>query len=57
MRNEERDPDDGTLGPCGCSDYHMADCPLMTERGSYYPPEPDDPFDGPDDDPRQWEEN
>jgi hypothetical protein len=19
-----------TLGPCGCTDYHMADCPLMT---------------------------
>ncbi len=18
------------LGPCGCTDYHMADCPLMT---------------------------
>lgn len=19
-----------TLGPCGCVDYHMADCPLVT---------------------------
>lgn len=19
-----------TLGPCGCTDYHMADCPLRT---------------------------
>ncbi len=25
------DPKDNlTLGPCGCTDYHMADCPLMT---------------------------
>ena len=47
--------DDYTLGPCGCSDYHMADCPLVTGRSESYPPEPDDPFDGPDDDPRQWE--
>ncbi len=22
--------DDETLGPCECTDYHMADCPLMT---------------------------
>lgn len=24
--------DDDTLGPCGCTDYHMADCPLVTSR-------------------------
>ena len=25
-------PDDGsdTLGPCGCTDYHMADCGIVT---------------------------
>jgi hypothetical protein len=22
-----------SLGPCGCVDYHMADCPLLTDRG------------------------
>jgi len=22
--------DDDTLGPCGCTDYHMADCPTRT---------------------------
>lgn len=22
--------DDETLGPCGCVDYHVADCPLRT---------------------------
>lgn len=38
--------EDGTLGPCGCIDYHMADCDLMT-GGSQYPPEPND--DEPDD--------
>ncbi len=26
------DVDEFTLGPCGCTDYHMADCPLMTDR-------------------------
>jgi hypothetical protein len=30
---QELDPD--VLGPCGCVDYHMADCPLVT--GSYGP--------------------
>ncbi len=24
--------DEFRLGPCGCTDYHMADCPLMTDR-------------------------
>jgi hypothetical protein len=34
------------LGPCGCTDYHMADCPVLTERGGYEdPPEPDDDYD------------
>ena len=22
------------LGPCGCSDYHMADCPTRTGEGT-----------------------
>ncbi len=25
--NEEHE----TLGPCGCSDYHMSDCPIWTD--------------------------
>ena len=24
---------DEDLGPCGCSDYHMADCPLLVGGG------------------------
>ncbi len=24
--------DEFALGPCGCTDYHMADCPLLTDR-------------------------
>lgn len=28
--------------PCGCPwDYHLADCPILTDRGDY-PPEPYD---------------
>lgn len=27
--------DDDTLGPCGCTDYHMADCDLVTGGSSY----------------------
>ena len=29
-----------TLGACGCIDYHMADCPIMTGGRDYYD-EPD----------------
>lgn len=36
-------PDEDTLGPCGCTDYHLADCPLVTGRD--YPPDAD--YDGP----------
>lgn len=25
-----RQRNDDSLGPCGCVDYHMADCPLRT---------------------------
>lgn len=25
-----------TLGPCGCVDYHRADCPLRTAQRDYY---------------------
>ncbi len=43
-----------TLGPCGCTDYHMADCPILTDRQTTDdPPEPDDdehPFDEEDED-------
>ena len=24
------DDDDQALGPCGCNDYHYADCPIRT---------------------------
>lgn len=34
--------DDGTLGPCGCTDYHMADCPIRTgARDAMYAGEDD----------------
>lgn len=32
--------DDGTLGSCGCVDYHYADCPIRTSH--YSPDELDD---------------
>ena len=39
------DDDDGSLGPCGCIDYHYADCPT---RGGVvandYDPEYDEPW-------------
>lgn len=28
MPEPKRDPE--ALGPCGCVDYHMADCPIKT---------------------------
>ena len=31
----DTDDDDGSLGPCGCVDYHYADCPLRTGVNSY----------------------
>lgn len=27
---DEAQEDDFKLGPCGCTDYHMADCGLVT---------------------------
>jgi hypothetical protein len=33
--------DYGPLGPCGCNDYHYADCPTRTGY-SDDPPEPHD---------------
>jgi len=41
---DERNEDDYTLGPCGCTDYHMADCPIRTGDG-YDDPYDADPFD------------
>lgn len=32
------------LGPCGCDDYHLADCPIRTASISEDPPEPQDPW-------------
>ena len=28
--------DSESLGPCGCTDYHMADCPTRTGSYDYY---------------------
>ena len=42
-----------TLGPCGCVDYHYADCP--TRERTYDSPSIDDFFDEWDDGWRQWE--
>ena len=41
------EPDDDTLGPCGCTDYHMADCPTRTDGWSTFDEydERDDRFD------------
>lgn len=33
------------LGPCGCEDYHLADCPHRTESISQDPPEPPEDYD------------
>lgn len=42
ITGEENDDYDDTLGPCGCVDYHYADCPLRDyTQGSYY----DEPYD------------
>jgi hypothetical protein len=40
-RQPARDPD--ALGPCGCTDYHMADCPTRWHDADYWAPEPGDP--------------
>lgn len=38
------DDGDTEQRPCGCPmDYHMADCPHLTDRGSY-PPEPEEDY-------------
>lgn len=43
MPNPNLDPD--ALGPCGCIDYHMADCPLRTGSiDSYYQDYDRDPY-------------
>lgn len=34
--------DEDTLGSCGCIDYHMADCPLRTNRYPMDVVEPND---------------
>ncbi len=43
-------PDDEALGPCGCTEYHMADCDIRDRRDwdaelekSSYDPYYDDP--------------
>jgi len=30
IREDEEMEEDFTLGPCGCTDYHMSDCPTRT---------------------------
>lgn len=37
---DDPEADDETLGACGCTDYHMADCPTRTD--SFRPYEPFD---------------
>ena len=44
--DERGSEDDDTLGPCGCTDYHMSDCPTRTgygvmEWGNDYDDDPD----------------
>lgn len=36
VRAMAMDRDDDTLGPCGCTDYHMADCPTRTGYADAY---------------------
>jgi hypothetical protein len=44
--DDSDDDEDYVLGPCGCTDYHMADCPLVTDRFAFTYDEPeDDPYD------------
>ena len=31
------DPRTDTLGPCGCRDYHMADCPIRSGESEIEP--------------------
>jgi hypothetical protein len=38
----EDDEDDWTLGSCGCTDYHMADCPTRTASTDNYDYEEED---------------
>lgn len=33
---EPESDDDETLGPCGCVDYHTADCPTRTGSHDYW---------------------
>ena len=49
------DDEADTLGPCGCTDYHMADC---SSGGAWLSQDSQDPLflDEPDDDPRQYED-
>ena len=48
----ELDPD--ALGPCGCTDYHMADCPLVTDRFGRADDDSNDPYDNDEADERRW---
>lgn len=50
---ETEDERDDEAMPCGCTDYHMADCPLITSR--YDTPDPGDPYDD-DFDPRAYDD-
>ena len=41
--DEDKEREEETLGPCGCTDYHMADCPIRAPAGDLesYESEPD----------------
>jgi len=44
-RETEDDHGNETLGSCGCTDYHMADCPLRTGNHESNPTDDYDPYD------------
>lgn len=41
---EDDTEDDYALGPCGCTDYHLADCDLLTGGSQYEPAQAEDGF-------------
>jgi hypothetical protein len=53
--NDQYEDREDSLGPCGCTDYHMADC---SSGGAWLSQDSQDPLflDEPDDDPRQYED-
>jgi hypothetical protein len=44
--NDPREDRTWALGPCGCTDYHMADCPLVSPPSEPDPGDRYDDYDG-----------